>query len=48
MNQSYNEFFALKKAKVSTSWDGSRVIAPPGVVDDDGFADLTPYMKKVD
>lgn len=48
VEQSYNHLHALKKAKIITSWDGSRVIAPPGVVDDNGFADLTPYVKKVD
>lgn len=32
------------QARVSVSWDGRRVLAPPGVVDDEGFVDLRPYL----
>ncbi len=32
------------QAGVSVSWDGRRVLAPPGVMDTEGFLDLRPYM----
>ena len=44
--QSQEEFSALVKLGVKVSWDGRTVIGPPGVVDDDGFVDLTPAMRK--
>jgi hypothetical protein len=44
--QSQADYIALLKAGVRVSWDGRRVVAPPGVIDKDGFADLTINMKK--
>lgn len=46
VDESYNNFYALNKLKVGVSWDGFRVTAPPGVIDDKGFVDLTPILKK--
>ena len=34
------------QAGVSVSWDGRRITAPPGVIDEDGIMDLTPYIRK--
>ena len=44
--QSQEEFSALVKLGVKVSWDGRRVIAPPGVLDADGFVDLTAALRK--
>lgn len=35
---------ALMQAGVSVSWDGCRVVAPPGFVDEHGMCDLEPYL----
>lgn len=40
-------WLALVNARIGVSWDGRRVTAPPGVVDDRGVADLRPYMPGV-
>jgi len=32
------------QAGVGVSWDGRRVLAPSGVLDAEGFADLRPYL----
>eukprot|EP00803_Ostreobium_quekettii_P008157 evm.model.scf_3012.1 EVM.evm.TU.scf_3012.1 scf_3012:3275-11455(+) len=42
----YNHFYALTKLGVGVSRDGTRITAPPGVVDTEGFVDLTPVLKK--
>lgn len=44
VDQDRSHFLALCNAKVTVSWDGRRVLAPPGVVDDDGMMDLEPFM----
>jgi hypothetical protein len=46
--QSQEEFTALVKLGVGVSWDGRRVTAPPGVLDRNGFVDLTAAIKKRD
>lgn len=38
-----SDMVALMKAGVRVSWDGRRVVAPPGVVDEHGYADLSKY-----
>ena len=48
VNHTYNHFYALSKLGVSVSEDGRRIIAPPGVVDDDGFVDLTKVNLKAE
>ncbi|KAK9807513.1 hypothetical protein WJX72_001238 [[Myrmecia] bisecta] len=40
-DQSHKDFMALTANKVGVSLDGRRVVAPPGILDKDGFADLT-------
>ena len=44
--QSQEDYLALTRAGVGVSLDGRRVTAPPGVVDADGFANLTSRIKK--
>lgn len=39
-----SQYLALVNAGVSVSWDGRRIVAPPGVVDEQGMCDLEPYM----
>lgn len=39
-----SQFLALVNAGISVSWDGRRIVAPPGVVDEQGMCDLEPYM----
>jgi hypothetical protein len=39
-----SHFLALVNAGVGVSWDGRRIVAPPGVVDAQGTCDLEPYM----
>jgi hypothetical protein len=34
----------MVNARISVSWDGRRIVAPPGVVDEQGMCDLEPYM----
>ena len=44
--QGVRHYAALLRAGVKVSLDGRRVIAPPGVIDAEGFADLTTTAKK--
>lgn len=44
VDQDRSVFLALNNARVGVSWDGRRIVAPPGVVDTDGTMDLAPYM----
>lgn len=44
IDQDRSHFLALVNAGVSVSWDGRRVLAPPGVVGADGRMDLEPFM----
>jgi hypothetical protein len=41
--QDRSDMVALIKAGVGVSWDGRRVVAPPGVVDPQGLVDLSKY-----
>ena len=36
------------KLGVNVSWDGRKVIAPPGIIDDKGFVNLGAALKKLD
>jgi hypothetical protein len=38
-----SDMVALTKAGIRVSWDGRRVVAPPGVVDEHGYVDLDKY-----
>lgn len=40
VDQGYEEFAALLRAGIRVGADGASIVAPPGVVDGDGFADL--------
>ena len=40
-SQGVAEFLALSRKGVCISLDGKRVTAPPGVIDSQGFMDLT-------
>jgi hypothetical protein len=44
--QSQEEFRALVNRGVGVSWDGRKVVAPEGVVDSNGFVDLTSSTPK--
>eukprot|EP00878_Enallax_costatus_P021022 GHUV01022239.1.p1 GENE.GHUV01022239.1~~GHUV01022239.1.p1 ORF type:complete len:120 (+),score=27.24 GHUV01022239.1:1167-1526(+) len=44
VDQDRSHFLALCNAKVSVSWDGRRVISPPGLIDEHGMMDIEPYM----
>jgi hypothetical protein len=44
VDQDRSHFLALVNAGVSVSWDGRRLLAPPGVLDERGCMDLGPYM----
>lgn len=46
VEQDRTHYVALLKRKVGVSWDGRRIVAPPGVVDSNGMVDLSPAMKK--
>lgn len=48
VEESYNEYYALRKAKITPSWDSRRIVDPLNVTDENGFVDLTPFMKKVE
>ena len=41
VDQGYEEFAALTRLGVAVSWDGRRVVGPPGVVGADGKVDLS-------
>ncbi|GIL63125.1 hypothetical protein Vafri_17254 [Volvox africanus] len=40
---SHAHYLALKKLKVTVDWSGTKVLAPPGVVDKDGQIDFTKH-----
>ncbi len=44
--QSQEEFRALVSRGVAVSWDGRKIIAPAGVIDGNGFMDLTVGVSK--
>ncbi|KAF6265277.1 hypothetical protein COO60DRAFT_1623935 [Scenedesmus sp. NREL 46B-D3] len=44
VDQDRGHFLALVKAGVAVSWDGTRLLAPPGVLDDSGCMDLQPHL----
>jgi len=44
VDEDRSHFLALVNARIGVSWDGRRVVAPPGVVDEAGTCDLEPYM----
>jgi hypothetical protein len=44
VDEDRSHYLALINAHVAVSWDGRRVVAPPGVVDDQGMCNLEPYM----
>lgn len=44
VDEDRSHFLALVNAGVGVSWDGHRIVAPPGVVDEQGMCDLEPYM----
>lgn len=43
VDEDRSHFLALVNAKVSVSWDGRRIIAPPGLIDEQGICDLEPF-----
>ncbi|KAF8069495.1 Lpc [Scenedesmus sp. PABB004] len=47
VDQDRSHFLALCNARVGVSWDGRRLVAPPGVLDAEGRLDLAPYMPGV-
>lgn len=48
VEQERTHFVSLCKRRVGVSWDGRRITAPPGIVDDEGYVDLTPVIKKIE
>ncbi|CAD7699234.1 unnamed protein product [Ostreobium quekettii] len=42
----YNHYYALCKLDINVATDGTSLTAPPGVLDAEGFADLTTVLKK--
>ncbi len=44
--QSQEEFRALVSKGVTVSWDGRKVVAPAGTVDENGLIDLTVGVSK--
>ncbi|GMH35663.1 hypothetical protein BSKO_03531 [Bryopsis sp. KO-2023] len=46
VEEGVNEFHALLKSGIRTTYDGSEITAPPGVIDENGFANLTLALKK--
>ena len=46
--QGIAEYLTLLKLGVGVSWDGRTVTSPPGVIDSEGFADLTTADNKAD
>jgi hypothetical protein len=44
VDEDRSHYLALVNARIAVSWDGRRVVAPPGVVDDQGMCDLERYM----
>ncbi|MEW5313605.1 MAG: hypothetical protein WDW38_005160 [Sanguina aurantia] len=45
VEQSGDHFYALYKAGIRASFGGSKAVGPPGVVSEEGFADLGPHMR---
>lgn len=41
--QGVPHFAALTKAGIRVSWDGRQISGPQGVINEDGFADLSKY-----
>lgn len=41
----YLRAHSAEQADVAVSWDGRRIVAPPGVVNEVGFVDLTPFLR---
>ena len=46
VRENYNHFHALSKLGVRVAWDGKTIEGPPGVIDADGYVDLTPILDK--
>ena len=46
VDHSIEHYYALTKLDIINSWDGRSVVGPPGVIDEDGFVDLTKWKKK--
>lgn len=44
MLKGVKHFAALTKAGICTSWDGQRVIGPPGLISKQGTADISKYI----
>lgn len=44
MEEDRSHYLGLVNARISVSWDGRSIVAPPGVVDEQGMCDLEPYM----
>jgi hypothetical protein len=44
VDQDRSHFLALVNAGVSVSWDGTQLLAPPGLLDERGCMDLEPFM----
>ncbi len=44
--QSHVEFKSLERSGVHMSWDGRRLLAPEGLLQDGRFIDLQPFTKK--
>jgi hypothetical protein len=44
VDQDRSHFLAMGNAGISVSWDGRRIVAPPGVVDAQGMCVLEPFM----
>jgi hypothetical protein len=40
-----SDMVALMRAGVGVSWDGRRVVAPPGVVSKEGYMDLSKWKQ---
>ncbi|KAK9866278.1 hypothetical protein WJX84_006341 [Apatococcus fuscideae] len=46
VDQSHVEFKSLERSGVHMSWDGRRLLAPEGLLQDGRFIDLQPFTKK--
>jgi hypothetical protein len=44
IDQDRSHFLAMVNAGIAVSWDGRRVVAPPGVIDANGIANLEPFV----
>lgn len=45
VDQSGDHFYALYKMGITSSWNGKIAVGPPGVVAEDGTADLSSFMR---